>query len=62
MSGVAATLGALVYAASGARALWFGVGGVMLVLTAWAARLTRQAVAWQVAERPEAISADPSPA
>jgi hypothetical protein len=63
MSGTAALLGAPLYAASGPRALWFAVGGVMAAATAWAALLSYQAGAWRyVAPADRAVSADPSPA
>jgi hypothetical protein len=49
MSGLAAIAAAPLYEASGARTLWLAVAAAMLVLIAWAARLSRLTVTQPVA-------------
>lgn len=62
MAGVAALLGAPLYAASGARALWFAVAGLMAVLTVWAALLAARAGVWRGLPTvgAPAVASDPS--
>jgi hypothetical protein len=67
MTGVAALAGAPIYDAWGARALWFGSAGSMLVLTLWTWWISQRCGVWQRLETrhagdPSTLGIDPSPA